>query len=113
MVKGGFERLGGWFVGIFRSETLDELPEVPVDTSRTSFFPWLFARESLPEDRPSGGGGGASFLGRLFAPEDLPRDPADERAGGRSFLAGLFGQESLPLDPEERAPGSGTRGRER
>lgn len=61
---------------IMRSERLDELPAVPIDPERISFFSRLFKTESLPfDERPELRGERTSFIARLFSREALPVDP--------------------------------------
>jgi hypothetical protein len=92
-----------------RSEVLDELPGVSLDTRRASFVSKLLKAESLPFDDPVPVRDRAPLTSRLFASETLPFDERPGPDGGRtSFIATLFSREALPVD---QAPGPGPVGR--
>jgi len=103
MANGSSGRFGEWIRVITMSEDLDDLPEVPVDSERTSFFSRLMKSESLPLDEVEPVGRHAPLTSGIFASEPLPLDDRPEQLGGRpSFVATLFSREPLPVDP---APG--------
>ena len=112
MTNGASGRFAELIRVIIRSENLDELPEVPVDSGRASFFSRLMKSESLPLDEVVSVGQRLPRGSGIFASELLPLDDRLEPFGGRpSFVATLFSREPLPVDsapgprPVGRAPG--------
>jgi hypothetical protein len=108
MAGAAFGRLATWIEGIFKSEKLDELPEIRGDGSAGTLLSWLLKPESLPMDvaKP---GEGTSFLAWLLAAEKLPGDGQTAHSRTRtSFLKTLFSRERLLRDPTPDEAG-GTR----
>lgn len=110
MGGGSLGRITELFNVIMRTETLDQIPEIPSDRGRGSFFSGLLKSESLPFDEPVPAGLRSPRSSGLFAAEVLPLDAPPAPPEGRTpFIARLFSGEALPVDPAP-APRPGSRG---
>ena len=86
MASGSTGRMAELLQVIMRSESLDELPEAPLDPTRTSFIAKLMKSEILPYDEAERGGAVSPPASGLFASERLAMDDNPAVRGARPSI---------------------------